>query len=239
MNRAARLAPFILLAAALPAAAEKKPDVVIVTDRAAIAAAARAVEQAAPRQLQERREAADHLTHTAAAGQGNVGALISRMHLKRPLRSGSYQPDYDPDFCRGGYADCQMGMPGAPTLEQLRVSHRDVPQSELWNICLGNTSIFMYGLGHYGACAMLAAPDPLRPVELPYQLESGWTTLRMPTNQFPQDEAGPIELVSEPPCAADESDAIAVAAENKTPAVGTGREDCAAPGELAGRPEKL
>jgi hypothetical protein len=162
MHRAARLVPFMLLATSLAAAA----DVVVVKDPAAIAAAVEAINDSAPAQQKEWQETRDNLVRTAperARAQGGLpGQLAGTISNWRPHDD----RDFNRDYCRNSY-DCPFGGRVVPTLNELRVMYRDVPESDLWNICLGREESRLYGVGKYGACAMISAPDPMRPVELP------------------------------------------------------------------------
>jgi hypothetical protein len=76
---------------------------------------------------------------------------------------------YDGVYCTS-YFDCPFGFPGSPTFDELRATYRHVPDSELWNICLGRRAVAFEYL-RQGACMMVASPDPWRPVDLPHDLE--------------------------------------------------------------------
>ncbi|HEU4781562.1 MAG TPA: hypothetical protein VFS58_16890 [Steroidobacteraceae bacterium] len=68
-------------------------------------------------------------------------------------------------------ADCPFGKLGTPTFDSLRYKYRDLTDAELWKICLNRNTTTIDGNVGACACALLASPDPWRPVDVPHNLE--------------------------------------------------------------------
>jgi hypothetical protein len=66
--------------------------------------------------------------------------------------------------------NCPFGSMGALTFDEVRYLYRNYSDSELWNICLGRRAA-PYPGGGQDACMILGSPNPLRPVDVPHNLE--------------------------------------------------------------------
>ncbi len=181
MTIPARLSWFTLLVASLATAvsadAEKATDVAVIKDRAGIEASLQSYrDTAAAAQQQQRESGGTYLPGPGVSAEDAARVQRSLHDLAHPARLPRHEwfDDWrhDPHGCRV-YGDCQ---PDTLPLEQLRVVYRDVPESELWKICLGRRGIFHLGPSRAGACMMISIPDPLRPGEVPRQLENARNT---------------------------------------------------------------
>jgi hypothetical protein len=175
MKRAACMASLLLLAASLAIAADVNKEVI----RAAVRAAVTPKPNPPPQQQQQRRDTHLSVPNSRAQQQRYDANSVPRTIAARVVENGRpsdshrhhrYRPTYGPSYCTS-FIDCPFGSPGAPTFEELRASYRNIPDSELWNICLGRRAAPFFFYGRQGACMMLASPNPWRPVDLPRQLE--------------------------------------------------------------------
>lgn len=67
-------------------------------------------------------------------------------------------------------ASCPFGQ-GTAEYDSLRYKLRDLTDAELWKICLNRNAMTVDGNSGACACALLASPDPWRPVDTPHTLE--------------------------------------------------------------------
>jgi len=77
---------------------------------------------------------------------------------------------HDRDYDCLNLIDCPIGAPGTPGYAEVRERYRHFTDADLWNICTAERTM-AYGYVHDVACALIASPDPWRPVETPRDLE--------------------------------------------------------------------
>jgi hypothetical protein len=162
MNRAACLAS-LLVFVSLPAIAD---------DRSQIAAAVRGVvEQKAS---EEKKSDSDSLlvrVIDAIASDDGEAPPLPREYRRKPsdIRSQSYgRGDTSGESLR--LATCPFGTSGTKTYDELRYFYRDHTDDELWKLCLNRDTAIDLNSGAC-ACALLASPQPWRPVATPHSLE--------------------------------------------------------------------
>jgi hypothetical protein len=184
-----RLILLCLSAASLPAAATADKEIIREAIHSAVATKPREPE---PRPAQnEGSKTRDIVDQVMATGTPSSG------HRDRGY--------FAADCASSG--NCPFGSPGDLSFDEVRYLYRNYPDSELWNICLGRRTA-PYPGGSQGACMILGSPNPLRPVDVPHNLERDETALEQSSPALPHKAElidAKLEGDGQPPCKANEA----------------------------------